>query len=320
LQETFTGIDFLELAESDFTSNQDSGLNAKTKRCKLGEVDGFLSHSWHDPGDIKWSQIASWAEAFKAASTRGSESGGVGGGGAGSEARGAAAAGRYPLVWLDKACIDQQNIEQSLMCLPIFLAGCKELIVLAGPTYAYRLWCVMELFTFVKMGGSTSRIVALPLQPTLKTKPTTQPSAGEPRMSRQTLGSGLQDAQELLEPLLVFEARNAQCFKPEDRQHLLAVIESGFGSFHNFNEVVRLLFRTALQSSIDEARGGSRISRDGGGRGGDDCLGLCSCLFGKRSDRSRASTRLECAACAVDPSSAPSQPAPTTVEIESLSV
>ena len=44
------------------------------------------------------------------------------------------------LIWLDKACIDQQNIDASLAVLPIFLAGCKSLLVLPGSTYATRLW------------------------------------------------------------------------------------------------------------------------------------------------------------------------------------
>ena len=50
----------------------------------------------------------------------------------------------------DKACIDQNNIQQSLACLPVFLAGCQTLLVVAGPTYCSRLWCVMELFTFAR--------------------------------------------------------------------------------------------------------------------------------------------------------------------------
>ena len=52
----------------------------------------------------------------------------------------------------DKACIDQNSIQQSLACLPVFLAGCKTLLVVAGPTYCSRLWCIMELFTFVRSG------------------------------------------------------------------------------------------------------------------------------------------------------------------------
>ena len=50
----------------------------------------------------------------------------------------------------DKACIDQNNIQQSLACLPVFLAGCQTLLVVAGATYCSRLWCVMELFTFAR--------------------------------------------------------------------------------------------------------------------------------------------------------------------------
>ena len=50
----------------------------------------------------------------------------------------------------DKACIDQSDIEQSLACLPVFLAGCQTLLVVAGSNYCTRLWCVMELFTFVR--------------------------------------------------------------------------------------------------------------------------------------------------------------------------
>ena len=50
----------------------------------------------------------------------------------------------------DKACIDQNNIDQALACLPVFLAGCQTLLVVAGGTYCSRLWCCMELFTFVR--------------------------------------------------------------------------------------------------------------------------------------------------------------------------
>ena len=55
-----------------------------------------------------------------------------------------------PLVPQDKACLDQGNIQQALACLPVFLAGCQTLLVVAGPTYCSRLWCVMEIFTFAR--------------------------------------------------------------------------------------------------------------------------------------------------------------------------
>lgn len=43
-----------------------------------------------------------------------------------------------------------------------------------------------------------------------------------------------------------FNARDAQCFKESDREALLGVIESGFGSFDSFNAIVRSIFASRL--------------------------------------------------------------------------
>ena len=135
-------------------------LHARTVPAAMGQVTAFLSHSWSDereaPG-AKHALVSRWAK-------RRQETTGV-----------------EPTLWLvalervelapslhtprvhrarpffhtyrshitqDKACIDQNNIEQSLACWPVFLAGCQTLLVVAGPTYCSRLWCAMELFTF----------------------------------------------------------------------------------------------------------------------------------------------------------------------------
>ena len=42
-----------------------------------------------------------------------------------------------------------------------------------------------------------------------------------------------------------FDASRAKCFKPKDRQHLLAVIESGFGDLLPFNKCIRALMADA---------------------------------------------------------------------------
>ena len=46
---------------------------------------------------------------------------------------------REPTLWLDKACLDLA-LEESLQCLPVFLAACNRLMVLEGPQYSSRLW------------------------------------------------------------------------------------------------------------------------------------------------------------------------------------
>ena len=112
-----------------------SRLLQHTTAAKLGLVDAFLSHSWHDDSELKWDQLQAYREDFKQANN-----------------------GQEPLVWIDKYCLDQNNLKEGLMCLPVFLAGCNSLLVLAGTTYPRRLWCVMELFIFLIMGGTEDAV------------------------------------------------------------------------------------------------------------------------------------------------------------------
>ena len=129
-------------------------------------------------------------------------------------------------MWLetaDKACIDQLNIDASLQSLPIFLAGCEHLLVLAGPTYTSRLWCVMELYTFVQMDGHREDILV------------------------ELLG----DREQLTTSLKSFDAGKARCFLDADRQGLWAVIEASFGTFDPFNKMVREIFNVASHQPAD---------------------------------------------------------------------
>eukprot|EP00964_Phaeocystis_antarctica_P097177 scaffold63345_cov76-Phaeocystis_antarctica.AAC.1 len=134
------------------------------------------------------------------------------------------------LVPQDKACIDQGNIQQSLACLPVFLAGCQTLLVVAGPTYCSSLWCVMELFTFARMGGDQERVeIHLIAHP------------DEDQTEARRL---------LTEQFASFNAGKARCFLASDREHLLAVIEAGFGDFDDFNDVARNLFASRLHDEL----------------------------------------------------------------------
>merc|ERR1712217_755825 len=98
-----------------------------------------ISHSWHDPPEEKWQALQTWRTDFFMLHHR------------------------EPMVWFDRACIDQTDIENDLRCLPIFLSGCNQLLILCGKTYLSRLWCIMEIFTFVHMGGSVDRIEFIPV-------------------------------------------------------------------------------------------------------------------------------------------------------------
>ena len=50
----------------------------------------------------------------------------------------------------------------------------------------------------------------------------------------------------LTEQFATFDAGKARCFLASDREHLLAVIETGFGDFDDFNRVARSLFASRV--------------------------------------------------------------------------
>ena len=199
----FRGVYFSDLLQESFDSSADSGLNEKAKRYRLGEIDAFLSHSWHDDPAAKWQTLLRWAHEFEAKHRR------------------------TPSLWLDKASIDQQDISAQLACLPVWLAGCRSLLVCAGPTFVQRLWCVIEVFTFLRLGSGYDSLTLLPIE------------CDE--------GGGREAAElQIYEGFRMFDVRRAMCFREEERQHLLSVVEGGFGDLEVFNSVVRHLFTNRL--------------------------------------------------------------------------
>jgi hypothetical protein len=122
-----------------WTTSEDTGLHHKSVSVELGLCDAFISHSWRDDGHAKHRALRLWATDFEAVH------------------------GRPPRVFVDKACIDQQAIDESLAALPVYLAGCRRIVVCFGPTYPTRLWTLMELFVFLKMGASPDDVVVLPI-------------------------------------------------------------------------------------------------------------------------------------------------------------
>lgn len=168
--------------------------SALSQPCILGSCDAFVSHSWRDQGQAKWQALQAWGSAFVERNSQ------------------------EATVWFDKCCVDQKAIEMDLRCLPIFLTGCSRLVVLCGPTYLSRLWCVLEIFTFIHMGGLAEEIELV-----------------------QVLREGfeLEDAEAILHAFDCFDARECQCFDEGDKHRILTIIEAAFGSLDEFNCVVR---------------------------------------------------------------------------------
>jgi len=101
----------------------------------------------------------------------------------------------------------------------------------------------MEVFTFLKATGggpsSLERIKVMPIGHTAHSH------LGQPASA----GSAITSAVPLVmsrEQLRAFDASQAQCFKPEDRDRLLGIIEAGYGDFDEFNAIVRGVFEKRL--------------------------------------------------------------------------
>ena len=62
----------------------------------------------------------------------------------------------------------------------------------------------------------------------------------------------------LTEGFATFDAGKAQCFLARDREHLLAVIEAGFGDFYDFNRIVRNLLVSRLHDELSWRRSSRR--------------------------------------------------------------
>lgn len=84
-------------------------------------IDFFVSHSWSDSAARKWRALQLVVENFYQKN------------------------GRYPTFWIDKFCIDQEDLADGLRVLPVNVMSCRKLLCLSGKTYHTRLWCAWEM-------------------------------------------------------------------------------------------------------------------------------------------------------------------------------
>lgn len=237
-KERFRCVPLDQLTYDIFASGgayQQSDKSAPSSQChlsvpvELGRCDVFVSHSWHDEPQAKWDALMDWCEEFKQRH------------------------GRSPMLWLDKVCIDQSNIEADLRCLPVFLASCRTLLVLAGSTYLTRLWCALELYVYVELHGSLKASRSITRIPS---KPEQNPIS---IVSLQEYGREMSD----VASLKPFDAASCQCFNAADKARILEVISRRYpGGVTAFNQAVDELLVSEQQFGTRKGRSGIRSQRD----------------------------------------------------------
>ena len=148
--------------------------------------------------------------------------------------------GRDPTLWLDKVCIDQQDIARTLRCLPVFVQSCSKLLILCGDSYANRLWCAWELYVHFAMSGvhASKRTTVVDCRSSKGEDQEAESSVvvvdnptAEPDAFTEPAGAGPAEA------LCAFKVEDAHCFSPDDEARLRRVIESE--SAETFNGAIR---------------------------------------------------------------------------------
>jgi hypothetical protein len=109
-------------------------LYARSRPCKPGEIDFFLSHSWYDDAYAKYADLRRLAERFFNAH------------------------GRFPSFWIDRACVGTGAACANLHMLPVYIKMANEVVVYCGPTYFSRLWPVWELYTLLVLTSDPENV------------------------------------------------------------------------------------------------------------------------------------------------------------------
>ena len=178
-------IDWLNLSEELFTTSvrdeHADSLHSLSRPLKEKEVISFfISHAWNDDGKQKYQKLKLVAESFKSKN------------------------GQYPTFWFDKVCFDQKNISDGLKVLPINVMVCSKVLVLYGPSYSSRLWCIWELFVLFSFVDSTEAVKRLQLCPLLEDG-------------------------DLSKNLSTFDVTQAHCYDPNEEIKLRKVISASGG-------------------------------------------------------------------------------------------
>lgn len=166
-------------AGEELAANEYYALSRPLRRGET--IDFFMSHSWHDDAEAKYTQLELAADQHKKMTRR------------------------EPTFWLDKVCIDQENIADGLRVLPVSVMACRRMLVLCGETYQTRLWCIWELFTllaFTRMEQALEKLHIIPID--------INPDSSN----------------SIAKKLQLFDVQETHCYDPNEEARLREVIEA----------------------------------------------------------------------------------------------
>ncbi|KAG8470992.1 hypothetical protein KFE25_009413 [Diacronema lutheri] len=174
-------------------------------------VDCYVCHSTHDGGRERLDALRAWVRQETARR------------------------GTAPTAFIDALC-DDRTADDSLGAgghlerMPVFLAKCRTLVVLCGPTFTDRLWCCVELYTWRAMGGRLEDVEIV------------------------LVGQSEQQYRETVASFDAFHVMYAQASRAHDEERLVRAVE--LASVSCFNSTVRgymPLVLGAVQNALKRA-------------------------------------------------------------------
>ncbi len=178
-------------------------------------VDFFISHAWDDDAKAKMDVIRRVADNYNASHPK------KGG----------------PTFWFDRVCIDQKKINDGLRVLPCNIMACDKMLILCGPEYSTRLWCMWEMCTlFALFEYFMDQLV---LEPVVSATAGATLTAGhEADVENPLVATSKPDhvtdvghsvpsdpVEECLKALAKFRVGDARCYDPNEQRKIMSVID-----------------------------------------------------------------------------------------------
>jgi len=118
--------------------------------------------------------------------------------------------------------MSRETVGLDLACLPVFIMACNTMLVLAGETFATRLWCAWEMYTFFAICPNKNNRICIA-------------SLDSDSLTHQALGN--------------FELSEAKCTSKTDEDKLRSVITAGGQA--SFENAIRNIGQQVGETMVD---------------------------------------------------------------------
>lgn len=202
------------------------GAARSGEQLAAAHADAYVVHSWADSAADKTRVLSAWAREWRRAH------------------------GRAPVVWIDAMCADPLLRQREvLQHVTVYMARCRRLLLLCGPTLMERLWCVAECYAWRASGGQLTRVDVLLVAP-----------------NGQTVVERTAEWQAIIGAVDAFHVMWADAWDAQVRARISAAVV--LATVSGVNEVIRdflPVIQRAAKVDLDASRGADAQADSNGG-------------------------------------------------------